>query len=306
MLKDIFELSTFSIVWLGPRRESDSLESRNRQASINSDHGMDFLLDLAQQRRTLEDVYNRYNGGRRGTPTKLENDSRWKDLELLLRLPWWRRVWTFQEFILPKNVVLWCGRKHISREALCRHATYAIWLCKPNHLLDHESWQPLWERRRVLQHVTRKPSGVTSSLLALMSYNGSNGVTDPVDRIYGVLGAVTDDKDLKLVRKLDYCVGIRSTFTSLVKGWIKTHENLDIICYASMFTGGAKTYEQRKLPSWVPDWSVPTRPFVVPLIVSQGDNFGPVWSLTSARRRPNSWLLEITDLVIDSSMTGYG
>ncbi|KAI0815384.1 heterokaryon incompatibility protein-domain-containing protein [Xylaria sp. FL0064] len=284
MLKDIFELSTFSVVWLGPRKESDSFEFRSRQVLLDTDRGMDFLLELAQQRSTLEDVYNQYNGRRRGTPRKLEDDSRWKDLGLVLRLPWWRRVWTFQEFILPKNVVLWCGRKHISRGALC-DATYAMWLCKPDHLLDHESWQPLWERRRVLQHVNRKPSGATSSLLALMSYNGSNGVLDPVDRIYGVLGAVTDDKNLKLVRKLDYCVGIGSTFTSLVKGWIKIHESLDTICYASVFTGGAKTYEERKLPSWVPDWSVPTRPFAVPLIVSQGDNFGPVWSLTSSRRR---------------------
>lgn len=284
MMKDIFELSDSSIVWLGPRIERGILESQDRRASIDSDRGMDLLLHLARQRRPLEDAYNHYNDGRRGTPEELENDSRWKDLELLLGLAWWRRVWTFQEFILPRNVTLWCGRKRIGRKALC-NATYAIWLCKPNHLLDHESWQPIWERRRVLQHVTRKPSGAASSLLALMAYNGNNGVTDPVDRIYGVLGAVTDDRDLKLVRKLDYCVGIGSTFTSLVKGWIKTHESLDIICYASVFTGGAKTYEQRKLPSWVPDWSVPTRPFVVPVMVSQGDNFGPIWSLTSDRRR---------------------
>ncbi|GAP84066.1 putative heterokaryon incompatibility protein [Rosellinia necatrix] len=284
MMKEIFELSTCSIGWLGPRMESSSLTPENGQTSADSDSGMDFLLELARRRPDLERAYNQSNDGRRETPRELENDSRWKDLELVLRLPWWRRVWTLQEFILPKTVTLWCGLRHISREGLC-HAAYAIWLCKPNRLLDFESWQPIWGRRRVLQHFTKKPSGAASSLLALMAYTGDSGVKDPVDRINGVMGVVTDERDLGLVRKLDYCVGTGATFTSLVKGWVKTHKSLDIICYASVFTGGAKTYEQRTLPSWVPDWSVPTRPFVVPLMVSQNDNLGPVWSLTSARRR---------------------
>ncbi|KAI8635649.1 heterokaryon incompatibility protein-domain-containing protein [Xylariaceae sp. FL1651] len=283
IMKDIFKLSSHCIVWLGPRVTTGNLESRNGPSPIDTDRGMNLLHKLARQRPILVDARNQGNG-KRGTPGELESDNRWKDLEFLLRLPWWRRVWTLQEFILPKIVTLWCGLKHISRERLCT-ATHAIWICKPDHLLDHKSWQPLWDRRRVLQHFTQKPSGTISSLIALMAYNCSNEVTDPVDRIWGVLGIVTDDKDLKLVRKLDYCVGTRSTFTSLVKGWIQAHQCLDIICYASVFTGGAKTYEERKLPSWVPDWSVPTRLFVVPLMVSQGDNLAPVWSLTGSERR---------------------
>jgi hypothetical protein len=149
LMKDMFELSTHSIVWLGPRMESGNLGSRSGQSSVNTDRGMNLLQELARQRPVLEDTYRRGNG-KQGPSRELKSDNRWKDLEFLLQLPWWRRVWTFQEFILPKIVTLWCGLKHISRERLC-DATYAIFMCKSNHFLDHESWQPLWERRRVLQ-----------------------------------------------------------------------------------------------------------------------------------------------------------
>ncbi|CAJ2505946.1 Uu.00g000760.m01.CDS01 [Anthostomella pinea] len=279
LMEDIFMLSNHSIVWLGPR-------------SHDSDEAMALLQELATRRRELEAAYKITH--RRVTPDDLSKDRRWNALEALLLRPWWRRVWTFQEFILPKgSMTLWCGGKNITRGAL-RDAIYAIWICKPDHLIDHDSWQAAWERRRVLQHVSKQEGVVKTSLLALMAYNGSNLVHKPVDRIYGVFGALTSRDERDMVQSLEICVGVGSTYTALVKAWIKTHAKLDIICYASIFTGRSPISEKRKLPSWVPNWSLPTGTFVVPLMVSEGDNFVPVWSVpghekynASRATRPN-------------------
>ncbi len=67
----------------------------------------------------------------------------WRTWGALLQLPWWRRVWTLQEFIIPNNVDFHCGGdKSFSREqfqkAMVTHANY------PDADVPPAVWLPAW------------------------------------------------------------------------------------------------------------------------------------------------------------------
>ncbi|KAI0480074.1 heterokaryon incompatibility protein-domain-containing protein [Xylariaceae sp. FL0804] len=264
LMRVIFRRAAHVVVYLGP-------EAGDRSAGTHSDAGIALLKELAGIRKTLELEYKRTG---KWHTTELKRLEGWKALEQLLERPWWRRVWTFQEFILPKSVTVWCGKASISRETLFS-ATYVLWrMGKPkDSMIAKESWRAAWERRRVWKRAGKISA---ESLPSLMAYNSYNEVQQPADRIYGVSSlAQLDDRGIVNRLPSGYCVGLGATYTVLVREWVETHRKLDIICYASLFKGGAADANGRPLPSWVPDWSVRRKTSVVPLMISQRDHLGP-------------------------------
>lgn len=80
MMKSIFSQASCVISWLGV-------------ATTNSNRAIQAL------RRKVD----------------LDEESSWEDgsIEELLYLPYWRRIWIVQEFILPKNFLIFCGREGV-------------------------------------------------------------------------------------------------------------------------------------------------------------------------------------------------
>ncbi|TGO46901.1 hypothetical protein BCON_0302g00080 [Botryotinia convoluta] len=112
MMRRIYEKSERTIGWLG----------------LGDDEGeqaIQFLKMLANHKKRLDLLHQRRLGGeRRAKEEELGNElsdrSKWAALEKLLLRPWWTRVWTLQEYLVPRKFVFQCGYETIDRRKLTR------------------------------------------------------------------------------------------------------------------------------------------------------------------------------------------
>lgn len=276
LMGQLYESSYITIVWLGP-------------GDIESDQGMEFFLTLCRRRDELVEVWEKRQS--REMPSDLNIAEKWRVLRDLLQRPWWRRVWTIQEFILPRRLVFFCGNKHMSHSQFPK-AMYAISCCNPDEsLIGSNTRNAAWNRRRLRQWSERQrrskqQSPIEMSLIALVAYTSDCFVTNPKDRIYALLG-LANKEDRSVVGQPNYRsdVSAETIYTNVVKSFIKTYNSLDIICFATLFNSSNQLPVQNKVvvaaPSWVPNWNIRVQVFVTPLMVSQSGisyigNFRPI------------------------------
>lgn len=100
-----------------------------------------------------------------------------------------------------------------------------------------------------------RANGRSTSLLSLMLANQNTSCTDPRDKIYGYWGLASDAA--KLIPIPDYSQPVVEVYTRYVFEWVRTYKRLDIICTAQIPRHVNAPEDLYKLPSWVPDWSVP-------------------------------------------------
>lgn len=216
----------------------------------------------------------------------------WDAVGELLRRPWWTRVWTLQEFLIPSEFELWCGMRRISRNRL-KTALFCIWNIRDQpiyrHVLPELTWLPAWNRRRLFMWQDASPNKLP--LVALVAFGSYGDATDPRDRIYSVLGLARRKQDAGLVQvRYDKNYDASDAFTDFAINFVKKHQSLDIICFTHIFnqkSGGSNI--KSELPSWVPDWSARVPSYVTPVMASQTanpliGNFRPVRELKEKRQ----------------------
>ncbi|KAH8783138.1 heterokaryon incompatibility protein-domain-containing protein [Diaporthe sp. PMI_573] len=250
LMGQIYRQAKATIVWLC-------------EASDDTNTAIELLLHLANRRHEL-----RRNYKKRGKlmPADLSDHPGWKPLESLLELPWWRRVWTLQEFLLAKDLTFYCGAQCISRR-LFRKGLHALELCGPLECyIKTPAWTTAWNRRRLIQWYEHDQNRHKMSLVSLMAFCGDYETTDPKDRIWAVHGLAREE-DRQMIGRPTYCYDERTLYTGLVQAFLYQYKSLDIICFAQLFQSPEEDW-----PSWVPDWRLPCPPYVVPLMVSQSAN----------------------------------
>lgn len=212
----------------------------------------------------------------------------WISVSNLLSRPWWTRVWTLQEMILPREVKFYCGNTSISRGKF-KAAMYSIFLCSVGdrdmevELIPRHAFDTAFNRRRVHQwHVHPTTRGI--ALVAVLAYLGNHAATDARDRIYSVLGIITA-RDRMLIGKPEYKTSVQHQYARLVRSFYREYQNLDIVCFTHLFgrySGPDDPGIETAAPSWVPDWRVYTEfASPVPLMASQSasehiGNFRPL------------------------------
>lgn len=248
----IFGRAAQAAVWLGERSDA-------------TDRAMDLLSLLEERRRELQ--RRGASKRRRRMPPGLEEHPGWASLEQLLRNPWWGRVWTLQEFLLPERLRFYCGAKSISRQTF-RRGVDALQLCGPmEDRVKTSVWTTAWNRRRISDWYQFQDTRHRMSLVSLMAFCGDYGVKDHRDRIWGVHGLAREE-DRLMIGDPTYDTDVKTLFGQLVRRFVERYTSLDIICYAQLFPSGEPDW-----PSWVPDWQVSLpQPPVVPLMVSQSAN----------------------------------
>lgn len=195
----------------------------------------------------------------------------WAAWAALLELPWWRRAWTLQEFVMARRLDFHCGALKRFSLTQFRRAMSTYWGMHHSTVnptlgivADQEFWVTAWNRRRMRQVYDESPGRM--NLIALMAYTGDSAVTDPRDRVYSVLGLATEP-DRMMVGVPTYRLDVETLYTNLVREFINTWSSLDIICFAELFRFPERG--SHSLPSWVPDWRVQIQTYEVPLLVSQ-------------------------------------
>ncbi|CAG5166866.1 uncharacterized protein ALTATR162_LOCUS6989 [Alternaria atra] len=276
IMAEIYKKARRAIVWLGEEKDDTS----------DCTDAIDFMHYLS----TLQIAFN---GDDIAMRKKLENPeftNKCAAVSNLLARPWWTRVWTLQEFVLPKEVKLYCGMASISRGRF-KSAIYSIFLCSTisqefeHELVPRKLFDGAFNRRRIHQWHT-KPASIGINLIAIMAYLGNHSATDSRDRIYSVLGLITE-QDRDLIGPAEYTTDIAHQFARLVRSFWNVHKSLDIICFTHLFSRNAAVSDldaKNAAPTWAPDWRT-TTDFAspVPLMASQSacehiGNFRPLRS----------------------------
>lgn len=255
-MRKVYERSERTIGWLG-------------SGDDDGEQAMQFLKVLANHTERLGRLFEKRLVGERRAKhedlgEELSDRRKWAALEKLLLRPWWTRVWTLQEYLVPRKFVFYCGSERIDRDRFIQ-AMSAMSQCRriDETLLSHEAFQGPWIRRRVLHWYQ---AGAPTQLIGLMGYISDYKASDPRDRIYSVLGLATDRCLADPPRYQDSVVRV---YSDLVKSFVEHHKSLDIICFVDRFHELRDSNITPTLPSWVPDWRVNVQPWMVPAIAAQ-------------------------------------
>lgn len=276
LMKDIYTQAAYVLVWLGYDTETAeagrAFRFAERIAKCIEDEGLlspefDFFpFNFAPNKFGLPPLY-----------TAVE------DYMLLMKLltrPWFRRSWVVQEVSLNSNIIVLCGDSETSFDAISTALLFCTksldflmeWIRQEVKLAFGAMIQSsLYTRRRVAP-----PS---SLLLDILVRHRSCSSTLASDKVYAFLNLSTDKQGLSIAA--DYTVCSRTVFTDTAVSILTNSDNLDILGSANAWpignTNGEVTMGTMgpvhpcadatddcsnedhpiRLPSWVPDWSVP-------------------------------------------------
>ena len=171
------------------------------------------------------------------------------------RRPWWFRVWVMQEALLAREAVMHCGSQQISFKDLMD--LYEIWIdLKSISFALYEGFRltfvALFIRLFPFQWLRRrqrlKPSlGSERMVLQVLSYGRLLQATDTRDKIYGLLGLLSDPR-YQVRPKYDW--SMEKVYTGHCLQLMIASGSLSALDYAS-----SKKSPGSQLASWVPDWS---------------------------------------------------
>ena len=189
-----------------------------------------------------------------------ENDSprTWDAIHSVVRNPWWTRAWTVQEACLPRTARLMFGRHSflfsnletvmLSIQMIQTHLDTDPVLGKRfRSLRDTHEWTTAEVRCLARAKYQR---GHQFTLLELLAMISSQKTMVVHDRIYAFLGLLPAGSVQSLFRP-NYSATFEDVCIETAYCIIGAYKTLDILAYRSS-CGPTK----RKLPSWVPDFSV--------------------------------------------------
>jgi len=172
-------------VWWGNEEEDSSVAMRFLKFLRAQRRDLNYSDDPAPYRPLIASQY----------------DAQWQALRKLLVRPWWTRVWTWQELLIPsqdqipdshdesRRMYFYCGREKIWAKHLTT-AIYTIYICGGGKVVGGQAFASCWSRRRIIQWFTpiKGPENAEKlshrSLVALIAYVGDCDATKESDRIY--------------------------------------------------------------------------------------------------------------------------
>lgn len=163
-------------------------------------------------------------------------------LHKLMQVAWWQRIWTVQEFILPKQAILVYGTQHISRATM-------ILGCQAS--LDHfftrccgfpdGSLRSYWDKLDSIRCIMRNGKYDDYIFWEALNMFRERGASNPKDRVYALLGLGSDLQP-------DYTLSLEEVFTGAVRASIETTGSLHSLLRT------AEEVRSPEVPRWAPDW----------------------------------------------------
>lgn len=200
-MRDIYEYAEEVIVWLG-------------QGDEETQKGMDFLDGFWEERPKLQFELGKYFFG---PLTRVP----WKVICRLFHMPWWKRIWTLQEFLVAKELQIRCGDKRIPWRGL-KEFTWFVDLESTSYRLSEERdgiIRPMIELVKernefiCLQDEYRIQFGFP--LEKLWQVTKTHESFDPRDKIFALLGML-DQPSAKYAPKINYNFCPCAVYTDMI------------------------------------------------------------------------------------------
>ncbi|KAL6897556.1 heterokaryon incompatibility domain-containing protein [Trichoderma evansii] len=165
--------------------------------------------------------------------------------KVFINVPWWDRIWTVQEAILPPKATIYWGPCEISWSTLDRAADSFFDDSAP--IVPDEFWH-----NGSIGNLQAGLRGLGASreeeLFMLLWRWRHRKATDPRDKVYGLLG-FRHDVSLPSVKMCDYTVDVRTLYHKVTIDLINISTDLQPL----MGRGGERS-EIPGLASWAVDW----------------------------------------------------
>ncbi|GJC84255.1 heterokaryon incompatibility protein 6, OR allele [Colletotrichum liriopes] len=169
---------------------------------------------------------------------------------LLLRRPWWTRMWTLQEGVLCRNVLCWCGQDSLPLSCFWEFGwfiflsiNYGVWN-GPTIDGSLPFRTTMWVGRLGWMMATE---GKISLLIALnVSWN--RAATDPKDKIIGLLGLIDQSSGLVV----EYGWSVEKIYRKAFAAVLREAKDINPLGLIKELP----TKRNPRLPSWVPDLEI--------------------------------------------------
>ncbi|KAJ4362571.1 hypothetical protein N0V83_010665 [Neocucurbitaria cava] len=265
MMQDIYQKAERVVVWLG---EEDA----------QSNKGLDFVSQLLAAEERAKTVLSDADASlvawkrlrKLDLPKEGGDDDEYMSFISLFKRDWWSRVWIIQEVAMAKEAHLMCG----SRSVLWDDFVKAFYFMNTLNLIIPDPARYAEVLFRVVSVIDARDSRVLGherDLLGLLLRCRSSLATDPLDKVFALLGLATNTGEDGIKIRPEYGIEVKKVYTDLALAIIEHEGNLDILGVprtkanpkeepkAVQSVDSEKDQEANPtmdpFPSWVPDWS---------------------------------------------------
>jgi len=241
LMRRIYEGCSGVLIWLGER-----IQNCNSEAAISLIRKLKGAATIDGPRVPEINVFNSHDLAKYGLPSLLSSD--YVSLLSLLEAEWFKRSWIVQEVSVARKATLFLGACSVDWADLVQGMDFAF-----KTKLAFTSHPAVGYHIPIADEAaTYRARGCT--LLGLLLRHRRCGATDPKDKVYAFLGLTEMSVKPQAEVRVDYTQDHRTMYTSVARTIILHDKNLDILSLPALKQEpGIET-----LPSWVPDWSVPT------------------------------------------------
>lgn len=183
LMKEIYTRCKECLVWLG-------------DGTPESDFAIDAIPKIVQRFSTQDPAEVWTAEGIGTTSDNVLQLPLWKGLTELFSRPWFKRLWTFQEAVIPAVVVFLCGSKTIPCSdmdgiavPLLNHLTSLELVYPKSDFEDASLFVGFLKLIRVFRYRTIGPMSKTAAdTIKLLYTTGPWRSTNRLDKVYGILG----------------------------------------------------------------------------------------------------------------------
>lgn len=180
---------------------------------------------------------------------------RWRAIDQLFHRPFWYRLWVLQEVVLAEDVLVTCGNEQLTWNALVAAfmilggiRQWKLWEHFDTQTALSISYSSFMNLGPFLKHRLFRTNGaLTPVITQVMTATRYLEVTDPRDKIYGLLGLA----DTSIVP--DYTRSTADVYLDFARSQILLGEWQNISLFAGIGIVGS-VRRTCDLPSWVCDW----------------------------------------------------
>jgi hypothetical protein len=174
----------------------------------------------------------------------------WKLLIDLLERPFWTRGWIFQEIVLARKVIFFCGRRSVewkifelSLDRLEVWARRMVFGSRSEAINQAVSF-------RIISVDWEKPGLQIRFPDLLHKQTRFRSLSDPRDVVYSVIGLARDISPG--IIEPDYSKSVQSVYQSVTRSVIEDTGRLDMLSHTLLHLNAPGS------PSWVRDWTIPS------------------------------------------------
>ena len=297
MMGSLYSRAEEVIVWLG--KASDDTDRAMKQ--LNDWSSNKTFLTADSLIKVVSDPEEFFKAG-----LKPLDDPVYNALEALYCRGWFTRLWVFQEIVLAQKCRLFCGSAEITIEqlvsvsdAMTRLNLFVLpfesphketYVTSMNTVFQMGSMKRARGNDEVFAMAARAYKGDIPTLAELMKLGNYKKVSNPHDRVYGLIGLATPEARKRI--SIDYSdkspTGRSKTYLQCARACIQEDASLSILSLLSERPKGLP------LPSWCPNFNAIQRR---QLNFSKRPNAGILESVELEDKLPKAWLEEDKDIL---------